>query len=647
MTSSNVSDVVSVPATLADVSAWARETEAPYDAIRELEKIPARLGLCDGDLGLLPADLSHFEEVVVPSSYGIVSRARDLKAARQRGNARVRALLRRFHHSRVGDVDHSVRADWDALIAFVQANEGFVERDALFSTGASRSLTILRARSRNTPSDLTSAELERIAEELSAAKQKTLRRSITLLNRLIEEFRGDEKTADLLPPCPLAAPYTRSTNVSRVVWSSLPPAFRVDAEDVMRGALVRPEDRIATARTRIEAGEDAQSVLQQLDKEAARWTRVPRNAATARAGWQGAITWLVRAREDLGEPRATLSTLANLLTGELLDHACQKQIERAAKSRHFKDAGKSQTLAHRLTALETLARRGLDRNDLADEVALRRRLFPEAARRRGDQMTDEARRLCDALIRSPSLAARFVHAPREIAMVAQERIAEARYAENSATELSALRLYATAVLFGIQVSRPLRTSNLIRLRHRSLPGMPGHVIWMDKRKHAELRFAPGETKNGVEVSVHLKGDEGEILWHWLTNLRSRYIALHSLEDTPYVLPGRATPRLQRDPAALPLGCVAPSTLAEMWRDGAELIGLDLTPHQARHAVATLVLAVEPGGFAKAASVLGDTEDTVRRYYGRDTGAQAAQAVREALQTRHPQIFRTMRRRITS
>ena len=262
-------------------------------------------------------------------------------------------------------------------------------------------------------------------------------------------------------------------------------------------------------------------------------------------------------------------------------------------------------------------------------------------------MTDEARRLCDALIRSPSLAARFVHAPREIAMVAQERIAEARYAENSATELSALRLYAAAVLFGIQVSRPLRTSNLIRLRNRSLPDRPGHVIWMDKRKHAELRFAPGETKNGVEVSVHLKGDEGEILWHWLTNLRSRYIALHSLEDTPYVFPGRATPRLQRDPTALPLGCVAPSTLAEMWRDGAELIGLDLTPHQARHAVATLVLAVEPGGFAKAASVLGDTEDTVRRYYGRDTGAQAAQAVREALQTRHPQIFRTMRRRITS
>lgn len=646
MTSSRVSEAIDVPSTLADVLAWARETGASYDAIRELEKIPARLGLCDGDLGLLPADLGRFEEVVVPSSYGVVSRARDLKAARQRGNARVRALLRRFHDSRIGSVDATVRADWDSLIAFAQVREGFVTRGAPFTTGASRGLSMLRARARVGPRDLTEKELERIATALSADKRKVFRRSVTLFNRLVREFRNDSEIADILPPSPLPVPRSGAI-VRRIIWSSLPPAFRADAEDVMRRALVRPEDRVAIARARIDAGDDARSVLRDLDIDAAKWTRVPANAATAYAGWRGAITWLIRARENLGQPSDTLSRLSDLITGNLLDHACQQHIERSAESRHLKDAGKSQTLAHRLTALEILARRGLQREDIADEVTLRRRLFPEATRRRGSLMTDEARRLCDALIRSPSLAAGFVNAPRNIAMIAQERVTEARHSENSAAELSALRLYATAVLFGIQVSRPVRSANLIRFRHRSLPDRPGHVIWVHKRKHAEVRFPADEIKNCTEVSVHLKGAEAEILWRWLTDLRPRYMSLHGLEDTPYVLPGRATPRLQSDPAALPPGCVAPSTLAEMWRDGAELIGLDLTPHQARHAVATLILAVEPGSFAKAASVLGDTEETVRRHYGRDTGAQAALAVREALQTRHPEIFHSMRRRITS
>lgn len=55
------------------------------------------------------------------------------------------------------------------------------------------------------------------------------------------------------------------------------------------------------------------------------------------------------------------------------------------------------------------------------------------------------------------------------------------------------------------------------------------------------------------------------------------------------------------------------------------IGLGISPHACRHAVATLILAVEPGNFAKAASVLGDTEETVRKHYGRDSGEQAAKA----------------------
>jgi len=68
---------------------------------------------------------------------------------------------------------------------------------------------------------------------------------------------------------------------------------------------------------------------------------------------------------------------------------------------------------------------------------------------------------------------------------------------------------------------------------------------------------------------------------------------------------------------------------------------------ARHAVATLILAIEPGNFAKVAAVLGDTEDTVRRHYGRDSGFSAGQTLRAALLLRHPDLFSTLKRRIAA
>ena len=106
--------------------------------------------------------------------------------------------------------------------------------------------------------------------------------------------------------------------------------------------------------------------------------------------------------------------------------------------------------------------------------------------------------------------------------------------------------------------------------------------------------------------------------------------------------GEAKPRLKKREVDLPHGCVAPSTMSEIWDEGAQIIGIDLTPHEARHAVATLTLAVEPGNFAKVGSILGDTEETARKHYGRDSGEAAAREVRAVLKKRHPEMFRKMK-----
>ena len=631
--------------TLADVLAWAHAAGEPYAAVCELLKVPARLGMIDDDIGVIPADLAYFENKIAPSGYAAVSKARDLKAARQRSNARVRALINRFllAQSTDGAADKG-KARWDQLIDFVQQREGFKPSGLPFANGTSRGLMMLRARIHVAPRDVDDVVVNRIAAQLSAEKRKSLRRALKTLNRLITDFGDYSALAGVLPKTPLQMPVPVSTR-ERIRWSSLPTAFRSNAEGVMRSALSQPVDLLEEARRRMDAGAEAAEVLNELDVAAAGRKRVPLNPEAAMANWRSAVTWLVLASEKHAQKRDGLKTLAALFTSDILETACTDQIARSAGSAYLKDPKKTQTLKGRLTALETLAKHGLKRPDLVAIVELQKRFHDEYLRNVGRTMTDDVRSLCDALTHKPASAANFINAPKNIAARALAQIQQAKDDKNILKEISGLRLYMTAVLFAAQVSRPLRSSNLIRLRHRSTQANSGHLTWIRKRAHAELRFARGEIKNDREVSMHVHGDEANILWVWLNDLRPRYLALRDLPDSPYVLPGSATPRLLKAGLSLPKGCICPSTLSEIWRDGAEIIGLDLKPHQARHAVATLILAVEPGNFAKAASVLGDTEDTVRRHYGRDSGAAAAQQVRAALKSQHPDIFKKMKGRM--
>jgi hypothetical protein len=262
-----------------------------------------------------------------------------------------------------------------------------------------------------------------------------------------------------------------------------------------------------------------------------------------------------------------------------------------------------------------------------------------------DGLVEEIDMYCRLLQRTPSMATALVNAPARIAKKAEADIAAARAVGNKGHELSALRLYAAAVMFAIQLSRPMRTSNLIRVRHRSCEKAKSNLTWIEKGVHAELHFPKGEIKNTATISVHLVEDDAAVLWRWMNELRARYIALRGINDTVYIFPGEAEPRLMKRGVSLPRGCLAPSSAGAIWDEGADVIGVKLTPHMARHSVATLLLAIEPGNFAKCASILGDTEETVRKHYGRDNGSAAARELRKALLDRHPNLFKTMQRRL--
>jgi hypothetical protein len=628
-------------ASMGDVLAWAEANNESYDAIRELHKIPARMDMIDDDIGLIPAGLVHFDKVIAPTPFGIVSKSKNIETAKRRSNSRVRALLVRFHDAMGSVAPRTGREEWDRLIALVQNHEGFTAQGALFPTGKHKSLFSLRARCRTTPSGLIQAEIDRVVGDATPEVRKSIRKGLTLINDLITLQNELPELRSLLPPVGFRMPDSPD-RARRILWSSLPDTLRADADSVFNQALAKPEDRAAAVQSRLDAGENAERVLAEVNGSVKRKRRKIKNSASALAGYKSAVSWIWRAAIDLRGADA-VSTLGDLITREHLEAACEDQIQRSDRSLTLKDPQKTQTLNARLTNLRTIAGHGLVRRDLTALIDLMKISYFEYIVT-PKQMTDEAEHTCTMLRDNPQLAARFVQGAYSLAERAIADIEAARAASDEDAEDRALRLYAAAVMHAIQLSRPLRTSNLIRVRHCGCPGLSGNIIWIKDRKHAEITFPPGEIKNDRKVVVTVLDEDAEILWRWQNEFRARFLELRGLPHSPYLFPGTAKPRLVRSRVTLPEGCVSPSTMAEMWGLGDARLGLGLTPHECRHAVATLSLALEPGNYAKAASIIGDTEETVRKHYGCDSGQAAAAKVRKALIAHHPDLFKKMKRR---
>jgi len=241
-------------ATMKDVLAWARDAGESRDAIYEILKIPARLGLLDAEIGLIPADLGHFDRVIAGSPYGMVSKAKDLDAARRRGNARVRAGLMRFFAAR-GDATPplQVRESYTALIEAMKRHEGFPEKGARLPTSAHRPFLLLRARARVPLADLDQAEIDRLWADATSEGRRALRKAIRRIGDLRRNHDGCREISRLLPTAPLAIPASPD-RARRILWSSLPERFREDAEAVFQRALRKPENLAAWAKEQLKAG---------------------------------------------------------------------------------------------------------------------------------------------------------------------------------------------------------------------------------------------------------------------------------------------------------------------------------------------------------------------------------------------------------
>ena len=627
-------------AMFSDLLAWAQETGENRDTVYEIEKIAARLDLTDEELDQVPADLGYFEKVIAVSPYGAVSRSRDLETARKRGNSRVRSVLKRFLAARGHQIpDAGVRMSHDQAIAFIVAHEGFTADGALFPTSTHRPFLLVRARARAGLPDLDQVEFDRMWHDATPDGRKSLRR---FADRIAALRRGHNRwpaLAALLPCQDFIVPVT-SDRARRIRWNSLPAAFRDDAEAIFQQTLRQPDDLKAWALAQIKSGRPAVEIDAEIAERVGEKKRLPKNTKTALAGYREATTWLLRESYAPESGFAGLGTLRDLFTSDALDAACAAQIARSTASVSLKNPAESSTLWSRVTNLTTIARHGLRDPEALAQLRLTR-MFYEDYILSPIEMTADAEAICDRLRKSPHLAAAFVNAPSRLGAISASALAAAT---SSFAHERALRLSACAAAYAIQVSRALRPANLFMTRRKAVDGCPRNLTWIADGEYAELKFISGEVKNGEALVVKVVGDDARVLWQWDKVDRPALMKLRGIASSPYLFPGTAAPRLRKAALNLPTGCMSVASIMELWDLGDRQLGLGLTPHQCRHALATLMLAVRPGDFANVGSVLGNTEEIARRHYGKDSGEAAAVAVRASLLARHPDIFARIQRR---
>lgn len=626
--------------TFTDFLNWAIDNGESRDTIYEIRKVPARLDLTEDDLDLVPADLSYFEKVIAVSPYGAVSRSNDLNRARNRGNSRVRRALERFLATcGHGTPDAAVRAGYDQAIKFLTDHEGFVDRGALFPTSIHKPFLLVRARARTGLRDLDQVEFDRLWHDATPDGRKSLRK----FARGIADFRRGSNRwpvlADLLPRQDFVVPLS-SDRARRIEWQSLPEAFRKDAEQVFRQTLRQPSDLKAFAKDQVRQGRSAIEIDAEIAARRGEKNRTPKNTESALAGYRQATTWLLRESHSPDTGFVGLETLRDLFTTDALEAACDAQIERSTASSTLKNPDESSVLWSRFTNLTTIARHGLRDPEIVARIGLVRIFYSDYVLS-PSEMTADAEAICDRLRKSPHLAAAFVNAPTRLAALAGQAM---EAATSAFARERALRLSACAAAYAVQVSRALRPGNLFMIRRKATPDCPRNLTWLVDGEQAEIRFTGGEVKNGQTVIVNVQGEDARILWEWDRVHRPNLMELRGIDSSPYLFPGTAAPRLRKSGLNLPTGCMSVASILELWDLGDRHLGLGLTPHQCRHALATLLLAVWPGDFAKVASVLANTEEVARRHYGKDSGEGAAAAVREALLARHPDIFARMKRR---
>ena len=541
--------------------------------------------------------------------------------------ARAVGICARYQEAREpvrDDADH-LRAAWDALEAHVREAENTFDEEGrrILPNMASLSIANLRrlVGRHLWPSELTGPAIEAAVPGIARKDLDRLRRSVAFLDRLVREQNRHPAIAALLPPVEIGPLHRR--RAAPLAMGRYPESLEPSIVTAL-DAVVRDDRHVrADALAALGEGVDPRKVLTRAKGE----KRV-RNKQNARKTYRTAINWLVREAEAAEILAASEMTgLAAVLRAEVVEATAAAWQQKAAVCDHLKDATETATLHSYLNRLEVLCRRALGDEVTAARIALLRVTDDGISNPHVRGMARAREEFVQHLMTSPESVEALVRAPFELTAEARRRLA--RWDDLSpADRQAALRLYVAGLDFGLQVARPIRPGTL---RLLTIAGRDRNLLLPLKgRGSALLRVR--EKKNGRRLEHALPAGIWAIVEEWLSVWRRRWIAAFGYPGNDLLVPGASAS-----------GAVSEQTRADIWNLGARTIGLPMmTGHMARHACATIHLAAHPGDYETVSSLLGDELKTVRDFYGRDTGSEAAARYRVVLEAKFPALFREMR-----
>ncbi|SEB06491.1 hypothetical protein [Rubrimonas cliftonensis] len=216
-------------------------------------------------------------------------------------------------------------------------------------------------------------------------------------------------------------------------------------------------------------------------------------------------------------------------------------------------------------------------------------------------MTPEIRDWCRDLIRSPDQQYAFLSTPATLFARATPLI-DRWDALDFHERADAMRLAIVAAAMAITTRLPLRVSNLIGL----VLGGPDQQLFLPDRRRAPARIMLPATvvKNDKAIDADLLDTStfspAQILRWFVKDVRPRLAAEYDIDPDAddRLFPGLTYGRYLR---------LFVRTMAEL--------GLSMTPHRCRHALASILLAIDPNTIRQVAELLGDCLATVDRHYG--------------------------------
>ena len=216
-------------------------------------------------------------------------------------------------------------------------------------------------------------------------------------------------------------------------------------------------------------------------------------------------------------------------------------------------------------------------------------------------MSSGRRDWCEAFLYNHSKQAAFLGMPNTLFRSAQKAMMS--YEDGSQYHRKrAVSLSVAACAAAIWTSLPLRISTVLQLTYGNANG---DVQIHNTKGNLILTTPPDIVKNGyshryINLIPKRGGNPHEIV-SWFTDKVRPLLLKNHIQDH------------LREPELL-FGGLSYARLNTIWQQVALEAGLHMTPHQVRHALATLMADLPNADYSIIAALLGDTEATVRKNY---------------------------------